>query len=773
MPKLHRPAAHTTPSSASSPEQVARQQGLRALQHERFDEAIKLWSPIAAQHAEIRTALAEAYFRRALKGPGAEGLADVRQAATLEPTDQRYQYHLGMRLHLDGDYQAASTCYRSVIEHGGPHGAAFLLALAALERDPQADLAALPGSTADIRAALLPVQHLLTGRAVTPALAQANATGTALGFAPADVAALVLFWRGLSEIANANPQAATTLEDQRSLPRSRLVAIRRVYRGVAAAQAGDTAAALQLWQEVYESKLFTAALFSNLVAVLYGQLATCLDADDVVGAADLALQTIALPLNSSAFDELRVYALDRAAHAAAITGDWPRSTNLWEVARQIVAAATSLGSPRPLLRNLAISYEAQELWLEAAEAWRAMLRTKPRKKGAEAADGAVEMQWAAVRKRVIDCYQRAGRPDEAVTVFRQMIKAEPQDLDVRIQLADALLANNQEQAALNEIERAIAIDPDSADAQMRFAAIMNARGYFIDAERSLRTALNKHPTRADVRRQLALTLLMHAESNIAHGIDAASESLLLEGQALDPENYKFPLSLARAYFNLNRGDAARIQIARVLELAGDNLSVYLSVFQCWVIEQDVEQARAIVALAESVATIDADFYAQLGTMAISFATPPPSPVNPFLALQPNQKRAAPADTPLILLGRELIERALAIRPNDAQLYLPLITVLLSSRPDLALIYAERAVRHIPDDPNLLLMYGIALGLNERKREGKDQLRKAAALGRKQGNMELVEHANQMRQEIDSPFFFMAFQMQSLFGDSEIDPSEFF
>ncbi len=770
MPKINRPSAPIALSSPSEP--VARQQGLRAFQNGRFDDAINLWSPMAAKNAEIRHALAEAHFRRALKLPGVPGLADLRRAAELEPTDQRYQYHLGMRLHQDGDYQSASVCYCSVIDHGGPRGAALLLALAALERDPQADLAALPGSTPEIRAALMPIQSLLVGRAVTPAMAQVNATEAALGFAPADVAALTIIWRGLSEIAEANPKAATTLDDPRPLSRPPLVAIRRFYRGVAAAQAGDLVTALKLWQQTYEGKLFTAALFNNLAAALYGQLAEQLDAGDTFGAADLALQSIALPLNNAAFDELRVSALDRAAQAAAIAGDWPQSTNLWEAARQIVATSSGLGSPRPILRNLALCYEAQERWLEAADAWRAMLRTKSRKKSGEATAAAAEMQWAVVRKRVIDCYKRAGRPDEAVTVFRQMIKAEPNDVDARLQLADALLANDQEQAALNEIERAIKIDPDSADAQMRYAAIMSARGYLVHAEQSLREILNKHPNRVDVRRQFAQMLLLHAESYIGHRNDVAGEKALLEGQALDPDNYKFPLNLARACFNLKRGDAARKHLDRVLELAGDNIEAYLQVFQCWVVEQDVDAARAVVARAEASAKVDADFYGQLGALAIIEATPPPE--HPFFGQILRQQQPKPTiDTPLMQYGYELVARAFTLSPNDTQLRLRAATILMGPRPDLALTYVEQAMHLAPDEPNIMLLYGVVLALNERKREAKDLLRRVATLGRKQGNTELVEQANQMRREIDSPFFHMAFQMSSILGDPGIDPNDLF
>jgi pentatricopeptide repeat protein len=767
MPKIRRVSApFILPLADPS---AARQQGLRAFQNGRFDEAIRLWSPLAEQDGEARLALAEAHFRRSLKAPGEAGLADLRQAAALAPADQRYQYHLGMRLHQAGDRAGAITCYRGVVERGGPRGAALLLALATLEGDLLADLAALPGSTPEIRAVLAPAQALLAGQPWPPPGAQEESgpIRAALGFGQSASEALLSLWRGLGAIA-AGQDAAATLDDQRPLPHQRLVAIRRAYQGVAAAHAGDTDRALRLWQQTYEGGIVTAALLDNLAAALYERLAVLLDAGDLAGAAGLALQTVSMPLGGGALDELRVRALDGAAHAAAASGDWGRGAELWEAARQVVAGGAGLGSPRPLLRNLALAYEAQERWVEAAEAWRAMLRTRPRKKGGDQADAVPEAQWAWVRARVIECYKRAGRPDEAVTVFRQMIKAEPDDLGLRLQLVDALLANEQEQAAFNEVERILAIDPHFVDAQLRRSALLSARGAHRDAEQILRDVMRRDPDREDVRRQLARSLLAHAGLYIGHGRDAAAVSLLREGLELEPDNEQFPLSLARAFFNLGKRDEARAQLDAVLAMAGERLEPYLNVFQCWVFEEDADEARAVVARAEATFAPPPELYAQLGTIAIGEDAPPPEQ-SPFdFMLAPRRPPAKPADTPLSRLGRELVERAFALRPQDAQLRLMTARALLGSRPDLALAYADEAVRCAPDDANMLILRGIALAVNRRKREAKDQLRKAAALARKRGDAALADEADGIRREIDSPFFHLAFQMRSLLDDAGLD-----
>src|ERR687887_994155 len=142
-----------------------RRMGLQALQAGRFDNAIAAWSGLPQRDAQVTAALAEAYFRRALARPvGQEQVADLQRAVALAPAEPRYQYHLGLALHRAGDRAAAVQRYRTVLQHDATWpGAGMALALAALEQDPRVDLAALPGSTPEIRRTLAPVQTLLRG----------------------------------------------------------------------------------------------------------------------------------------------------------------------------------------------------------------------------------------------------------------------------------------------------------------------------------------------------------------------------------------------------------------------------------------------------------------------------------------------------------------------------------------------------------------------------------------------------------------------------------
>src|SRR6266540_1798647 len=157
MPKSKRSSfRRLSPATIADP----RQRGLHAFQAGRFAEAITAWTPLAARDPAARAALAEAHFRRALAGPSLPlALDDLRRAIELEPDQPRYRFHLGRYLHQSGDLAAASEQYRAVLERDSAWaGAAKLLALATLEQNPRADLAALPGFSPTVEHMFAPVQ---------------------------------------------------------------------------------------------------------------------------------------------------------------------------------------------------------------------------------------------------------------------------------------------------------------------------------------------------------------------------------------------------------------------------------------------------------------------------------------------------------------------------------------------------------------------------------------------------------------------------------------
>jgi Flp pilus assembly protein TadD len=297
--------------------------------------------------------------------------------------------------------------------------------------------------------------------------------------------------------------------------------------------------------------------------------------------------------------------------------------------------------------------------------------------------------------------------------------------------------------------------------------MLSTRGMWPASEQILRDLVARHPEDEKLRRQLAQTLLLHGSQYVESGQHAAAIKALSEGQQLAPENFEFPLNLARAQFNQRKPKQAREQLARALELAGDQPDAYIQIVECWVIEDQIDEARAVLARAEAALRSRIDLYVQVGSLIIARTTPPPPMINPFLFMMreaPPPPPEPPTDTPWSRLATELLDKAVEQRPDDPKLWMGIAATLLAPRPDLAQRYAEGAVRLASDDPSMLITLGIILGLNDRKREGKETLRRAAQLARKQGNSALAREADAMRREIDNPFLRSSLQMSALFNE---------
>ena len=747
-----KPAPATRPSKAPKMVRDMRQRGLQLFQSGNYDGAIAIWSRFVASDPTLRQALAEAYFRRSLaQSTNAARLVDLRLALQLRPHEPRFVYHLGLALHHAGELDAAIEQYAAVVRQDpGWRGAYLVLALARLEQDFATDLAGLPGYTAPLRTLLAPAQALLRG--VAPALEGEKDTP------------IERLWRGLGAILQGDGAAREALSDTRTLPAARAAQVRRYYHGVAAAQAGDFNAALAAWQSIEQME--TPWLRDNLTAVIVQRLSED-DGTDVAATARIAHDAVRLAAGNSALAELLVQALDRGARAAAAQANWAQATMLWLDARQVVSTNAGLGSPRPLLHNLALAYEAQEQWMEAAEMWRAMLRTRPRKGGDAGQIG--DAQWAWVRKRVIECYKSAGAPGEAVVVFRQAIKATPDDLDVRLQLVDALIANDQAQAASNEIERILALDPGHIDARLRGAALLGIREEFEAGRALLRPILEQQPEHQDARQGMVALLLGEGQRNLRWYNVAAAERLFQEAQQYAPNDWRPPLNLARIAIDQEQLDRARTLLERVLDLAGDQPDAYLQVIDAWAVAEQIDLVRAAIARAEAALPLTADFFIEVGLLLLQRDLPA-APAFFGGLLAPPPKRDATA-TPRSRLARELLDRGLAGQADQGEERLVLAIKLLRLDPALGLRYAEEAAKLLPEDPAAYMTLATLQVMNERRREAKDTLRRGARLARKQGKTDLAEQMDDMRASANDPMLPMMLQLGPLFDDDD-DLDEF-
>lgn len=741
--------------------------GLREFQAKQYDKALTLWYSMKESDSALDAALAEAHFRRGLTQTNPDDqVADMQRATDLKPDALHYRYHLGLSLHRQGKFEDAIACYRAVLTHQPDwKGAGMVLAIAELQRNPKVKLEKLPGYTPDIPTKLAPLLALIAGSPMpTPA---------------SDIPEAVKnLWKGLELLKGENyEQALAMFSDDRPLPSRRASAVRRYYHGIITAPQQDDNtidAILNNWHYAYGQGYQTPWLIENWNTLLYHRLRALLDAGDMDRAVSTAKRASALPLTFLGLKEMMIHVFDYAAHQAFEKQEWNEAISHWQQARDIASNTSSAGSPRIFLHNMALAYEAQDRWSEAADMWRAMLRTRSRQqpKGdaheVQGLDVYTDERWAWVRKRIIHCYQQLGQPGEAVNIYKQAIKQDPNDLDMRLQLADALVANDQYQAAMNELQRVLSIDKDNVEAHLRFARIYSQEGYWQDAENSLRRVLALQPERDDIRREVSRLIVQRGDYYHRYGNYEYAKKVFEEGQQFDPDNYLFPSSLARVAIDQKQYSDAEALLHQSLELApDDNVMAFAHIIECWTYMNNVDAVHKVLEQAETRTTPTVDFYVSLAIVLLKYITPP---INPFvLSRSQNKSVDTTKEEQWMPLVRTILDRAIALhKDSDPSIYFQVASLIMTLRPDVARPYVEQGVAAMPDNLAGQITLAVVLGMDGEKTEAKKILTRVIRQARKAGNTETLRHAEEIRRSISSPFFEASMRMGDIFGDMDID-----
>lgn len=766
------PAKESPLSSRPPAPSDLRQEGLRAFKAGHYAAAISAWENLDLSDSTLAAALAEAHFRQAAGvGLGPASLPYLEHAANLVSSDPIYVYYLGLALHKLGRVAEAMEAYRRAAANGlSRRGAGRVMALAALELDPHADLGAVPGVSPEDRLWLEPLVNFLQGK---PQVQQSQSLlgeiAERLKITPASPARMV--FDGLILLADHKiPEARQALMNVESKPLPRSVnAVRWYYIGVGAAHAGDVVLAVEAWKQAQRLQPNLTGLRDNLAAVYARQSAAQAESGDWPAAAQSALEGLEALPGDTTLSHLALAALDHAARHAAEAGNWTAAAEQWAEARQVLSALSGGGSPRPILHNLALACEALGQWEDAAEAWRAMLRTKPRKKTKE---GFSEEHWTWVREHVIECYRQAGRPDEAITVFRQALKANPDDAEMQLGLVEALLANDQQQAAFSELNKLLKKHPKDVAALSRMAELYGLSGDWPSAEMVMRHALEIEPDDPDVRRLMAHVL--DERGSQFNQREQYDQACAMYEQALKyaPDDYNLYFNLARVEFNRRKLEAARQHLEHALELGKDKPDAYEQAFICWIVENKLSEARDILARAEAAGKLTPDVYIHTGIGCLQQSTPPPDMADPFSLLfggpkpkPPRQKNLKPDARRA--LGQELLERAIALGP-EADVLRHIVGEIGPTQPDLSLPYAQRLSKHAPDDPVSWMSLGLLYGANGQVKEAQESLRQAERIARKQGNHEMAREIKEMSRAVADPFFGSMIRMAPLMDEFGFD-----
>lgn len=146
--------------------------------------------------------------------------------------------------------------------------------------------------------------------------------------------------------------------------------------------------------------------------------------------------------------------------------------------------------------------------------------------------------------RLAQLYRRAGQPQAAVQIYRSLIRDKPDQMSLRVDLARAMVENNQAEEAVKEIEPVLAANPDSPKLLLLVGDLAFkdkpdvAAGYY-------RRALAANPADNDTRVKLGATLVRAQKYEEALPV-------LNEAITQAPDNHVAHANLATAFFKLKQ-----------------------------------------------------------------------------------------------------------------------------------------------------------------------------------------------------------------------------
>jgi tetratricopeptide (TPR) repeat protein len=514
-------------------------------------------------------------------GQHSAGLSDLAEAAKLVANDPRYTYHLGLAHHNQGDLNAALAAYGLALAAAPSFVRAAELAVLALLEQGQNPLqtAAWHALSPDLQAEHRPLVGLL---GFQPPARQAGS--------PTDGRARL--WRALAAFQSGDGGSREVLlpiaQDEDEPAAVRALAAHAL--GLDALRRERQEEALGHWEAARRLGLNTPALRNNLHQLYHLQAEEAMAAGQWINAAALVDAARSLAPGEQDLAELALAAHFHAGHAEAQAGRWQQALAHWETSRDLGE------NSRELLQDLALAYEKAGHYGQAADLWRQVVRRRPRK-----ADAPTRQQVAMLWGHVAECYRRAGDVEEAVTTLRNAVKNDPDNTDLRLELVDALVADDRQDAADNELDRILKKEPENVEALVRSARLAEMGWYVARAKPIWHKVLALAPNHLEARERLAELLEREGDQLVRFGKPGQALDCYHEALTYVPEEPYLYLACADCRFRLGEVEAARQEMDRAFAQQPDDLDVYHSaVDQCH--DRNLpDEAEWIISRAEELA----------------------------------------------------------------------------------------------------------------------------------------------------------------------------
>ncbi|MCB9139549.1 MAG: tetratricopeptide repeat protein [Caldilineaceae bacterium] len=327
------------------------------------------------------------------------------------------------------------------------------------------------------------------------------------------------------------------------------------YRGVAALRRRDHEAATDAWSRVQESG-FSTPWFQENERYLLRREVNALAKQEQWGE---ILALFERPLVASILESDRNLQ-ETVAYAHFYAGDAAARSQDWETAAVHWRRSAELNPNRYVAQNLALAEENLKQWGAAAEAWRDLLRRRPRK--ADHPDYFDEVQVAMLWKRASDCYMREYLFEDAETCLLKAIEYAPDRLDWRIDLADIYVEDERDEAAENELNRILQQNPNHISALQRLALLYDEQ-WDADSLPIYRRIWETEPDNESYQDDLAHAYAKSTHDEIGflgrtiHRPHNETQRVLQEGLTLLPDHPLLLYNMGNTYKRIGRNENAR------------------------------------------------------------------------------------------------------------------------------------------------------------------------------------------------------------------------
>jgi len=385
------------------------------------------------------------------------------------------------------------------------------------------------------------------------------------------------------------------------------------YGGLLVAEAGGLEPALTQWQTA-QAQGFNPKYFEGNLSSLYYQLAIRTLKSGVLQQGLAFFKQVSSLYYVIGYAEFKRQLYWTAGYAAAQRSEWAEALECWET-------VLKLGDDsRKLLFNLALAYQKNDRHLESAQSWRELLRRRPRK--ADHEDALSQEQVARIWQTAAEQFSQAGDDEEAIKTYKNAIKWQPANVELRIKLVEMYQTNGRWQAAINELNRILVEKPDYVPAMLLLAESYSDDHFGLHAGQTvalLERVLQLEPQNLMARQQLAAYYEQQGQLSInwGGGLKQGME-FFQKGLTYAPENVNLHLHIGICYAQLKQFDQAKATFERLLAFAPKNLNAYINVYNTWLRHKRQAELAELIVRMKALANPPGAFFVDLIEKALEF-----------------------------------------------------------------------------------------------------------------------------------------------------------